>query len=506
VTVVAIDGGSVARALTLDCDVVVVGSGPGGASAARSLAAAGADVIVVEEGREVSTGELTRDPLACLSGLYAGGGFDLAGGRSPMQMLRGNVLGGTSFVNSAICWPLPRDVYDEWIAEDPALAGALPWDTLESATAEIEEAIGVAPTDPGVAGPNNLLMASGADRLGLAHQPTRRNVRGCQGLGRCSSGCPIHAKRSADQSLLPLAAAGGARIVSNVRVEEIVRSGATATGVAGRAAGGGRVRVRAARAVVLAAGAIGSPLLLLRNRIRHGPVGLRLQGHPGVAVAGRFDQPVDAWQGATQGHEITGLMDDGIKLESLTFDLALIAYRAESVGSQLAADAGELSHWATWAAGIRTAAMGSVAPRRRGARVRLDLTATDMIRVRRAVRALGEVMFAAGAVAVVPGAAGWHRRVHDAATMARFEDEGPLDSRAYSLALSHMFGTCRMGTDRATSVVGGDFRHHTVDRLYVADASVFPTNTGVNPQIAIMAMGACCARAMGAGAVAATSA
>jgi choline dehydrogenase-like flavoprotein len=88
--------------------------------------------------------------------------------------------------------------------------------------------------------------------------------------------------------------------------------------------------------------------------------------------------------------------------------------------------------------------------------------------------------------------------VADAGTIGRLEQEAPSDSRAYALALSHMFGTCKMGSDGDTSVVRPDFRHHAVDRLYVADASVFPTNTGVNPQISIMAMGACCAMSIAA--------
>lgn len=495
-SLVALDGQAVSADESLRCDVVVVGSGPGGASAARSLAEAGVDVVVVEEGRWVQPHEFHQDALASLSDLYVGAGFAFARGRSPMQLLYGRALGGTSVVNSGICWRLPRDVYDEWVTADPALAEALPWDALDRAAAEIETLLSVGPTDPQIAGANNMLMARGAEQLGLAHQPTRRNVLGCQGLGRCNEGCPVGAKLSMDRSLLPAAAARGARILTSVRVDEILRRRGMALGVAGKAAGGGRVRVMAERAVVLAAGAINTPALLLGNRIGHGPVGRRFQAHPGLAVAGLFPEPVRAWTGATQGHEVTGLMPEGIKLEAVAFDLPLIAYRLDSIGSELATDIGQLSHWATWAAGIRTNGMGSVSPGRKRAKVRFDLTTEDFGRVKRAVRALGELMFAAGAKTVAPGVAGWHRRVFDPETMARFEAEAPSDPRSYSLAISHMFGTCKLGSDPETSVVGPDFRHHAVDHLYVADASAFPTNLGVNPQLSIMAMAACCAQSI----------
>jgi choline dehydrogenase-like flavoprotein len=264
----------------------------------------------------------------------------------------------------------------------------------------------------------------------------------------------------------------------------------------GSAVGGGRLRVEARRAVVLAAGAIGTPLLLLDSRIGGGPVGRRLQCHPGVAVAGRFTEQVRSWEGATQGHEITGLMLDGIKLEALALDPSVIAHATDRIGADLVEEIARLSHWATWAAPIRAQTMGTVRRGRRGPKVRFDLVVEDVQRIRRAVAALGEVMFAAGAVEVAPGVAGFERHVTDAATMRRFATDGPTDPRAYSVAISHVFGTCRLGSDPQTSVVRPDFRHHSIDRLYVADASVFPTNLGVNPQVSIMSLAAGCAAAI----------
>ncbi len=493
---VSLDGRELKRDDTLRCDVVVVGSGPGGATVARDLATAGADVIVLEAGSWVQPHELPEDPLASLAMLYDGGGFRTTKGRPRMQLLYGRALGGTSVVNSAICWRLPQDVHDEWVADDPALGDALPWESLDRAGSAIESFLGVAPTDPLIAGGNNLLMARGADRLGLSHRATRRNTLGCQGLARCNAGCPKGAKLSMDRSMLPAAVAAGARIVTSVEVDEIVRHGDKVTGVTASAAGGGRLRIEAGRAVVLAAGAIGTPSLLLRNRIRHGPVGRRLQCHPGVAVAGRFAEPVRAWQGATQGHEITGLMDDGIKLEALALDPSVLAHSVDRVGPALAEEIARLSHWATWAAPIRARTMGTVRPGRKGAKVRYDLVDDDVQRIKRAVAALGEVMFAAGAVEVAPGVAGFDRHVDDAESMRRFATDGPDDARAYSLVISHVFATCRMGSDPDMSVVRPDFRHHVLDHLYVADASVFPTNLGVNPQISIMTMASCCAAAL----------
>jgi choline dehydrogenase-like flavoprotein len=137
--------------------------------------------------------------------------------------------------------------------------------------------------------------------------------------------------------------------------------------------------------------------------------------------------------------------------------------------------------------------MGTVMPGQRRPRVRSKLIGEAVQRVKRAVRLLGEIMLAVGTNYIAPGVAGWSTRVSDPTTMATLGSTGRTDPSAYSLALSRMFGTCKMGTDPCTRVILPEFGHHTVDQLYVADASVFPANLGVNSQVSILTMAQCCA-------------
>ena len=127
-------------------------------------------------------------------------------------------------------------------------------------------------------------------------------------------------------------------------------------------------------------------------------------------------------------------------------------------------------------------AQGKISSLGRHYAVRYSLTREDIDKVRRGIAVLGEMMLAAGADYVEPGVYGWDSQVSDRTRMASFATDGPTDPRAYMMAVTHMFGTCRMGSDPRRSVVGPDFRHHHVPSLYVADSSVFPSNTGVNPQ------------------------
>lgn len=455
-----LDGRDVRTGLRMAVDVVVVGSGPAGATVAADLTTAGATVAVVEAGRWWATEEFAPSTFASMADTYRAMGSSMVVGPAPMPYVQGRMVGGSSPVNGAICWRLPRDVHRSWLASDRALDAALPWEALEVATDRIEARLGVAPTDPAVAGPKNELMAIGAEALGLEHRPIRRNVVGCRGLGRCLQGCPAGHKRSVDATLLADALAGGATVLSSTDVTSVVTARGRAVGILGRAEGGGAVRVDARRAVVLAASAIQTPVLLLASGITQGPVGRYFSAHPGVSLAGRFPQPVRMWEGASQGHEVVGLRHEGLKFETLGLGIDLLGARLGGVGATLAGKLEHLDRYADWGAAVRAEAMGRVRCVRGKPVVTYRLTARDVARFRRGLRVMGEMMFAAGAEVVEPGVRGFAPAVHDPRQLAHLEHQGPRSSASFTAAMTHLFGTARIGGDPAFSVVRPDFRHH----------------------------------------------
>lgn len=488
-----IDGRAVRSPYRDAADVIVVGSGPGGAMAALELARAGFSVLVVEEGRAHPPASFAADSYSAMRDLYRDLGASVALGPVPVPYVQGKALGGTSVINGAISWRLPQSVYEEWCASDARFADVYSWAKLEEITDQIEDLLHIRPTEAAVSGPHNLLLAAAAEKLGWQHRPIFRNVRGCEGLGRCLQGCPVGHKMSMDQSLLPLAAQAGARFLTSVRVERILTSddGLTrvAHGVFGRTTSGGRVTLTARRAVVLAASAIQSPVLLLRSNLHHGPVGENLQAHPGVSVTGLMEQPVRLWTGATQGHEVHHFRQDGIKIEALGYDIALAASRLKSVGKQWVEDLDKLDRMVHWGAAIRAAASGTVRTTWRGKPVvRYQLTPEDLHKARRGAALLAELLFAAGAQVVYPGIHGFDEELTSANEVPRLLREAPLHPQSYPMAMTHLFGTCRMHSDARHGVVGLDLHHHACQRLLVCDSSIFPSNTGVNPQTAILAL------------------
>ena len=492
-SIVELDGRDVGRRHRVTADVVVVGSGPAGATVARTLALRGVEVLVLEEGHEAPPDRFVASGVRAMAALYRDMGTSLAYGRCSMPYLQGCCVGGTSVINGAICWRMPREVLEGWARDDAAVGQSLRPDRIEQLEIELETRLSVRPTSAAIAGDKNLLLGKGADRLGLEHRAIRRNVDGCVGEGRCLQGCPHGHKLSMDRAFLPDAVAAGARIQSGMCVNRIVVERDAAVGVVGITAGGANFEATARRAVVLAASAIQTPVLLLASGLGHGRAGRDLSAHPGVSVTARFPHAVRSWKGATQGHEVTGLRSEGIKIEALGFDLSILASRVPGVGRDFARRVEQLDRYAVWGAAIRASGRGRVRQGPGRPLVTFSLSDDDVRRTRRAVRVMGELFLAAGADEVYPGVRGFDSVVRDRSRMAAFEQEGPLDAAAYAMSMTHLFGTARMGSDSSRCVVRSDFRHHAVERLYLADSSVFPSNIGVNPQIPIMALAALCA-------------
>jgi choline dehydrogenase-like flavoprotein len=470
-------------------DVVVVGSGAAGAVAAHTLASAGLSVAIVEEGPWVKTREVKTDVHGAFMRAMRQSGMQVLQGRAYMPMLQGRCVGGSTLVNSAIAWRIPEDVVSDWSLRF-GLRDALSMRALEPHFEALERDLNVSEVQPAVLGENNRMFLEQAQRRGIEAQPMRRYDRGCKGSGLCLTGCPNGAKQGMSVTYVPWALAhGGARIYTSCRVERIEMAGGRAIGVVARSASGLMVRLSARRAVVVAASTVQTPNLLRRSGVRAAALGKHFQAHPGLALGGMFDRPVDMGFGATQGAEsIHYRVSDRFKLETIAMPPELAAARIPGVGVELSERLARLGHVAVWAAQIRAEAEGEVREGWGGVdRVRFTMSESDLRAARKACALIARMMFDAGAREVWPGIYGVPS-VLKSIDEVRALDDAPLAPRSYNFIATHLFGAARMGPDPAASVVDLDFRVHGTEGLYVVDSSVFPTNLGVNPQHTIMAM------------------
>ena len=480
--------------LDAEVDFVVVGSGAGGATAAVTLARGGATVALVEAGA-------WRDPEHYPHSVYGGmrdlmddWGAQVTMGRALWPIVQARTMGGTTVINSAICVRTPDDIFDKWSKEHGISGLKRP---VRDAQDRIEKELSVEEVPTLALGRSNLHAIRGSEKLGFRESHVmRRYAKGCAGSGQCLQGCRARKKQSTNVTYVPETLALGGLVVSSARVDRIVLEGRRATGVVGRfvhprtKAEGTKFRIRAKNAVVVAASATWSPVLLLRSGIRMPALGKDFRAHPGTGIFGVYDEPVDMHIGATQGWASTGFRNDpGLKLETLAIPFELVASRLAGGGTELMKRIGEYRHVAMWCHAVRAESKGTVSASFFGKpQVRYTLDEADMRRFRQGMVLVAKQHVAAGASAVLPGISGMPYKL-DANDIGKLE-EAPLDPRKYIAILSHLFGGCVMGKDPQVSVVDGRGRVHGYEGLVVADASVIPTNLGVNPQHTIMGLAA----------------
>ncbi len=475
----------------LDCDAVVVGSGAGGSAAARTLARAGHDVIVLELGARETPDTFTQREEDMLPRL-----FQDAAARTTadgvIHVLQGKGVGGSTLHNINLCKRVPDELLDRWADQQglPDLPAA-----LGRRYDEVERDLVVTTIEETRVNPNNALFRRGARALGWENGPLRHNRVGCLGSGFCELGCAYDAKQNAAKVYLPEAVAAGARVVHGVRVTRVRHRFGRATGVSGRTRQGHRVRVRA-RAVVLAASATGSPALLLASGLgdRHHQVGAGLHLHPGGVVGGVFDQPVRGWEGIPQSWECTEFLS--------ATDPARRVWLVPNFGhpvitaSQLPGFGGEHAAWmqhyprmAALSPMLHDHSSGRVAATREGRPIlRYALDAGDRAALARGFAAGAKLLLAAGArKAVIPTA-----RATVVTSLAEAEAVGEtlvLRRKDPPLSAVHPMGGLRLGSDPRRSAVDGRGRLHHARGVWVADGSLMPSSTGVPPQISIYALG-----------------
>lgn len=473
--------------LVLEADVCILGSGAGGSSAAAAISEAGLSVIVLEEGRNWRPEQFQPSAPWAFKNLYAGRGTRGTQGNAFIPIPGGRGVGGSTLINSAICFRTPEPVLADWRDRHGCHNFGADW--MNACFERIWSTIGVTVNPPEVQRDHNRIFKAGADALGLDAKWMARSAPGCTGCGTCQQGCATGGKFSIDRTFLAEAILrGNVGVYADCRVDGVETSGGRVTAVTGRTIvpgryiDGGWFRVRAKKFLV-SGGSIGSPRFLLRNGLSDGPVGENFHIHPTAGVVGRFPQRIEPWHGVTQGCYVDR-WDEGYLLQTFSMPPDQWYIALPLVGDELDTWVAELAHMASAGTVVHdTDSTGRVTEHA----LAYTLGDGDRKKILAGLRMAGRIYLAAGADAVVAGVRG-SRPAHtpEEIDAAWHDDVAALDIGLYA---AHPMGTCRMGSEPATSVVDPDGRVWGWDNLWVADTSIFPTSLGVNPQVTTMAVG-----------------
>jgi len=469
----------------VEADACVVGSGAGGSVAAAVLAAAGKRVIVLEAARHVAEDRFGGPELDGLADLFLDRGLTATDDRW-IAIRAGAAVGGGTVINWSTSLRLPDAVREEW-------RGAGIGDELDEHYFAVEAALDVDEDESAHNGPNAALQR-GLSALGLSSRTIPRNVRGCGDCGPCALGCRRGAKQSTLRTYLGEAARNGAQILDACEARRVLVEADRVVGVVAAVAGG-EITIRAPL-VALAAGSLRSPAILLRSGIATGLAGRNLFIHPVATVAGIHDEAIDSWAGVPQSvlSEAFANVDGehGFRIEAAPAHPGLLASGLPwHSAAQHLQGMSAMAHVAPFIAIVRDRTSGRVDLHRDGTvRIRYGVGAPERVLLRRAMVELARIQIAAGARRLFT----LHTPLLEMAEGGSLDaftaeiERRPIAPNRVLLFSAHQMSTCRMGIDPRTSVADPDGRVRGMRGLYVTDASAFPSASGVNPMLTVMAL------------------
>jgi choline dehydrogenase-like flavoprotein len=487
--------------LTLEADVCIVGSGAGGGVIAGTLAKAGLKVCVVEAAGYFNESDFNQLELSAYENMYWRGGPNPTADFN-VTVYAGTGLGGGTVINWTNCLRTRPWVREQWATEH-GLEG-VDGPEYDRHLDAIFDRLQVNDRCSDLNGPHQR-MKEGADELGWSFQTILRNADEArydpESAAYIGFGDQSGSKLSTQKTYLQDAFDEGADILVRCFVDRVLVENGRAAGVEGTWADPetghtARVTVRAPQ-VVVACGSLESPALLRRSQIGGPAVGNYLRIHPCTAIFGIYGEDQKAWWGPPQA----GLVDEfaaiedgyGFLVESTQYAPALVGSALPFTGARRHKEMMErVPYGGTFIGLLRERGHGRVDVDRDGQAVpyySLD-DELDIRNTHKAIEAQTRLHAAAGAREIQPMAAGapsWREGDDLDAHIERWQ-RVPLRAGGFRLFCAHQMGTCRMGKDASTSVAGPWGELHDTKGVWIGDGSAFPTASGTNPMISIMAL------------------
>jgi GMC oxidoreductase/Gluconate 2-dehydrogenase subunit 3 len=470
----------------IEGDVVVVGTGAGGGVVGYELAERGHAVVFVEEGQFYQRHAFDGSSIRALRRFYRPA-FSM--GNALIPIFAGRMVGGSTAINGGTSFRTPNWVLDEWcehLNTDDFLATR-----MAPYFQKVEKHLEVGPSPRRHVGPIADVFQRGCDALGWKHGYLLRNAPGCEASGFCDFGCRTDARRSTNVAYIPPALERGCLLLTGLKAEQVLLENGRAVGIEGSAEDGRRIRIRA-KVVILAGGTIPTPLLLLKQNLANssGRVGRNLTLHPSCALSALFDEEIRGFDYIPQGYASQEFLREGLLLLAAQPSLNVAPTFFSATGRRLMQELSQLPHLASLGPLAADATRnGRVWREFNGIpAIRYNLSPADVERLHRGLVLCMEMAVAAGARHFYPGVLS-HPSLDVKRDLDRFR-KAALLPRDLVLGSYHPLGTCAMGRDARTSVVGLDHQSHDVKDLFIVDGSTVRGPLGVNPQLTIMAMAA----------------
>lgn len=454
-------------------DLIVIGSGPSGGRIAHSFAKKGARTLLLEAGRFFQAKDFPKNEISYSAQMFWSGGVELSTD-ARLGFLRAKCVGGTSVVNQALLDRFDDLVWSEWQTKSGLRFSD---QEMEPYYDQVEASLSLHKIENKYFGKNTRYFTDGFDQKKLGWTNLRRAQKDCA-LERgsdciaCLGGCPRNSKQSTLVASIEPGLTEGLELLSDCEAHSVsqTRDGVEIAAFvkAGGNSGGKKTQVRLkSKAVVVAAGSFGSSKILLQSpAIAHKlrAIGKGVSCHPQYMTYSFFSEPVDAFKGAFQAvkSDDAGLRRKGMKFENVFAPPIATAMLFDGFGKSHHKIMAKYRYMASMEVAIRDEATGELTVDKSGKLlVKKTMTDQDRSRATEGLRIVKEIYEGLGAQSLIQCEQGFGL---------------------------HLMGGCALGADANTSVVNENFQVHDHSRIFIADSSTFPSATGINPSLTVMAL------------------
>ena len=457
-------------------DVVVVGSGPGGAITGCLLAESGKSVLMIEEGGDFNQKSAEPFSIQEMQQKYRHSGVTVALGKPKVAYVEGKCVGGGSEINSGLYHRPSEEVLNKWVVKHQIKDFS--YELLKEHLEYCEDAVNVCkmPFSPSKA---SLKLHEGAKKLGWKSIEVPRWFK-------YKSEILPGTRQSMTVTFIPRFLNSGGELISKSKVQKLIKNDEkswTVKVLEYDGEGENEFEVKA-KSVFVAAGAIQTPALLLQSGIKKN-IGNSLKMHATVKVLAEYDEELNNGVLGVPVHQVKEFSPSysfGGAISSKPFiAMSMLDHpqhsqyvmdnwkKVASYYVMIGGGNGKVRNLPFFSEPITT----------------YKISSEDLRSLSEGLRNLCKCLLASGALALYPSISGFPviRKTDD---LLKIPNE--LDSSLTNLMTIHLMGSCPMGENKATCAVDSYGKVHDHDGLYISDASLLGGAVGANPQGTIMAI------------------
>ncbi|MFI5263428.1 MAG: GMC family oxidoreductase N-terminal domain-containing protein [Candidatus Kapaibacterium sp.] len=478
---------------TISADVVIIGTGAGASIMARGLIAEGREVLMIERGDHVDPSTFNEDEMDMMSRLYADGALQQSKDFR-FRVLQGSCVGGTTVVNNAVCFDMPDYILGQW-NDKGGINANLDEQRVWKSFYDVRNIMGIRQQDPATLNPGAAAFVAGTKAMGYDIAPNKlsivdANIKDCYGCGYCNIGCSYGKKLSMLDTILPETQKQygnhALRILASCEAVKLRASGSRITGVTCQTSEGRRIDVKG-KTFVVAAGAVSSSLLLMKSGVGGKNVGKRLSFNIGSPITAVFDDVQNSYAGLQISHYLRLTPNRGYIMET---------WFNPPLAQALTMPGWFEDHYNNMKRYNKMSCAGILVGSEPNAEVKVagltgreidyDPTPGDFKKLLDGIMLSGDIFFRGGAKTIMPATFKYYEFMNsdELANLPNIVQ----DSSDLTIGTGHPQGGNALSLDPKIGVINEEFKVYGYDNIYIADASVFPTSLGVNPQLTVMSL------------------